>query len=255
MLARPIATIMPSMSRAPQPMARIRQISSAKRASSTTLPMKPSSSADDGEDEVGRLHRQEAQLVLPAGGQPLPEQAAGADRVQRLDELVARTLRIGVRVQEAEEPRPLVVLQRLTAIGAAADRRAGQDRHPADARPAHEQHSDQDRHEDQGRARGPAAGRRGRWGSPSAARRRRSSTGGRSLAAAGQEAGQHHDHQHLADLAELEVQPGHGDRHLGAEQVGADEHRERQQPEHRRRRSARSRSAASGSRCWRRRRR
>ena len=56
------------------------------------------------------------------------------------------------RIQEAEEPRPLVLLQRLHHDRCRGHGRAGQQRHPADARAAHEEHAHQDRHEHEGRA-------------------------------------------------------------------------------------------------------
>ena len=64
--------------------------------------------ADDGEDEVGVLRRQEREALLRALREALAEQPPGADRDLRLDHVVARLARVDVRVEEDEQALLLV---------------------------------------------------------------------------------------------------------------------------------------------------
>ncbi len=117
--------------------------------------------------------------------------------------------------------------------GRCTDHRAGEQSHPAERGTAHEEHADEDRDEDQRRAQVRLSEDQEGW-----QRHQRRGTDDRRqaadpFAAPAQPRGEDHDHQHLADLAALEVEPGDGDRHLRAEQLRSGDHREQQQAQHR----------------------
>ena len=81
--------------------------SSAERADEADL------LGQHGEDEVGLLLRQEAQLALRALQEALAPDAARAERDLRLDDVVAGAERIALGVEEGEHPLLLVVVQLL----------------------------------------------------------------------------------------------------------------------------------------------
>src|SRR5439155_1215161 len=64
--------------------------------------------SEPGEDEVRLRDRQVAEGRLRPGREPLPRRLTGSDRDERLDDVPARPLRIGVRIEEREEPLLLV---------------------------------------------------------------------------------------------------------------------------------------------------
>ena len=104
--------------------------------------------AELGEHEVRRLDREEVAAILRPVRQALPDEPAGADGDLRLEELVAGPLRIGLRVQEADEPLLLVVLEHVgPRDGHDSDRHGREHAEPAQARPGQEEHARKDRHE------------------------------------------------------------------------------------------------------------
>ncbi len=78
-----------------------------------------------GEDEIARMLRHEVQLRLRAVVEAAPEPLAVADGDLRLVQVVAGALRIGVRIEEDEEPRALKRLEH--RVG--PERRRGDDEH------------------------------------------------------------------------------------------------------------------------------
>ena len=109
--------------------------------------------ADHREDEVGRALGQEFELRLAAVHPALAEHAARADRDLRLDDVVAGAERVALRVEQRQHALALVVVHEVPD-----DRhRRAQHRDAARAggasdRPAHDQHDDAGRRDQQRRA-------------------------------------------------------------------------------------------------------
>src|SRR5439155_79611 len=107
--------------------------------------------SEPGEDEVRLRDRQVAEGRLRPGREPLPRRLTGSDRDERLDDVPARPLRIGVRIEEREEPLLLVGLEQRPDE---RERRAGDgdetDELP-DPRAREERDAEEDRDEDEAR--------------------------------------------------------------------------------------------------------
>ena len=84
--------------------------------------------------------RQEVKLSLRAVHKPLSEKAARADRYARLNDVVARALRIYRRVDEDEQPHALVGLQYHPSERQHCKPRRGHARERLDGRPRRNQH-------------------------------------------------------------------------------------------------------------------
>ena len=111
--------------------------------------------AEGGEDEVGIGNGQEVALRLRALVGSLAPKSSRTDRDLGLSNLVARTSRIGIRIDERCQPRLLIGLQDLAAAphGSADQRKAQQqDNRLAQGQASEKEARDQNRRVGQGRA-------------------------------------------------------------------------------------------------------
>ena len=69
--------------------------------------------ADDGENEVGMVLRQEVQLALRSVEEPFAEEHARPDGDFRLDDVIAGAQRIDIRIHKDHDAHFLVVLEKM----------------------------------------------------------------------------------------------------------------------------------------------
>ena len=104
--------------------------------------------ADDGEHEVGGALGQELELSLCTAQKAFAGDAARADGDGRLDDVVARAERIGLRIEEGEHALALVVVQQVPAAPSGRGGRDAQQSDDPDPQPR-EQHHQRTAHQDQ----------------------------------------------------------------------------------------------------------
>ena len=95
---------------------------------------------------------QEVQLTLRPAEQPLPEEQPGANRNLRLDDMVARTERVDIRIHEDHNAHLLIVLQKMPEYGHRCKSESEDTEENPQANARDEHHAEEDRKKDQRRS-------------------------------------------------------------------------------------------------------